>query len=159
MTVAAVASTAVSLVGTMQSAEAQQDAIRSQQESAATQVAKQEQAQTNDRLRAARQEDSRIRVAAGEAGLSLGSQSIETMLMNNQMQTGLGSERIGLNADMQQENVSAEANAALARTATPSALSAGLQLGLSGFQGYKAGQNLQLQKSLAAPKAVAQVGS
>nr|WP_127711109.1 hypothetical protein [Novosphingobium umbonatum] len=139
----------------MQSAEAQQAAIRNQQEAASTQIAKQEQAQTNDRLRAARQEDSRIRVAAGEAGLSLGSQSIETMLMNNQMQTGLGVERIGLNADNQNENNTAEANAALSRAATPSALSAGLQLGLSGYQGFKAGENLKLQKSLASTKIAA----
>lgn len=159
MAVAAVATTAVSIVGQQEAASAQRAAINSQLDQNYKQIAQQKQAQENDRLRAARQEDSRIRVAAGEAGLSLGSQSIEMMLLNNQMQTGLATERIGLNTEIQRQTAEAEANHALAQTATPSILGAGLQLGLSGVNGYLQGSKLQVQRSSVSAQAATKAGA
>ena len=159
MAAVAVVSTATSLVGQQESAAAQQSAINQQLTTNYQQIGKQEQAQTNDRLRSARQEDSRIKVAAGEAGLSLGSQSIETLLLNNQMQTGLSTERTQLNADTQRQNAEAEANHSLAQTSTSSALGAGLQLGLSAANGYFQGSNLQLRKSSVSTAAATKAGA
>lgn len=157
MAVAAVATTAVSLVGQQQAADAQRSAIDSQLQQNYTNIAKQQQSQENDQLRASRREESRIKVAAGEAGLSLGSQSIEMMLLDNQMQTGLNSERIGLNTDIQRQNAQAEANHSLSQTATANALGAGLQLGLSGASGYISGSKLQATRAATSASAAAKV--
>jgi len=149
----------LSVVGQSEAASAQQSAINNQLDQNYKQIALQQQSQENDRLRASRQEDSCIRVAAGEAGLSLGSQSIEMMLLNNQMQTGLASERIGLNTDIQRQNAEAEANHSLSQVAAPTALGAGLQLGLSAANGFIQGQSLQVKRGQASPAAVAKAGA
>lgn len=151
----AVASSVVSLVGQSQAASAQRDAINQALGQANQQIAQQKQAEENDRLRAARQEDSRIRVAAGEAGLSLGSQSIEMMLLNNQMQTGLADERIGLNADLKRQSALAEAQQQMASTSTPNFLGAGLRVGLAGLDGFIQGKHLQALRDPASKAAAA----
>lgn len=147
LVVSSVASTAASLVGQQQSAEAQRAAIEQQLQLNYDNTAKQQQAQENDQLRASRREESRIKVAAGEAGLSLGSQSIEMMLLDNQMQTGLNTERIGLNTDIQRQNLESDANHMMSQTATASPLGAGLQLGLSGLNGFVMGKSLQAKSA------------
>lgn len=159
MAVVAVATTATSLVAQQQSADAQRAVIEQQLQQNYDNIAKDKQAQENDQLRASRREASRIKVAAGEAGLSLGSQSIETMLLNNQMQTGLNNERIGLNTEAARQNAQGEANRMLSETATPTALGAGLQLGLAAANGYMSGKNLQIKRDSASSTAAKKAGS
>lgn len=158
MAVMAVVSTASSLIAAKQGANAQRAAINDQLQVQYDNQAKQTQAQTNDRLMAARQEDSRIKVASGEAGMSLGSQSIEMALLNNQMSTGLASERVGLNKDIANQANLSEANQMMSKTATASALGAGLQIGLAGAQGALSGRNLKLSRAAASTAAAAKAG-
>lgn len=146
MIAASVASTAVSVVTQAQSAAAQTKALQTQQATQEQQIRTAETAQINDQARAARSQQARIKTAAGAAGLSLGSGSIEDLLLNSVQQQGLADSRIQLNAGEQVSESRAEGAAAASRIQSPTLLGAGLQLGLSGLNGYFQGSSLQIQR-------------
>lgn len=154
MTSLAVASTAASIVSQVRGAKAQEAAIRDQLQAAEQETNSKAVAEINERQRAARREQARIKVAAGQAGLQLGG-SIDTLLQDSLMQAGLAEERITDNRDTELRNTRREANSMLSRVESPTLLGAGLQLASSAVSGYSAGKSLQLARAGTASKAAA----
>lgn len=143
-----VATTAASIVGEVKAAKKQEAAIREQLAESITQVDDKAVGELNDRQRAARREQGRMKVAAGEAGLQLGG-SIDLLLKDSLMQSGLSAERTTGNRENELKNVTAEANSALSRVETPTLLGAGLRLASAGAQGYASGTSMQLNRAAA----------
>lgn len=148
MTIAAVATTAVSVVSEIQAAKAQNKAIAAQFEQQQKEIGQKQVAELNDRARQARKEQARIRVAAGEAGLQLGG-SIDGLLMDSLTQNSLANERINLNTETQRNASVAEANSMYSRVQQPTILGAGLRIATAGAQGYAAGKGMQAAKTTA----------
>jgi type II secretory pathway component PulK len=108
--VATVATTAASVVGQIQSAKAQNNAIKQQAEVVFEENRKKASSELFDQMRATRREQSRIRAASGEAGLSLQSGSIEALLNDSAMQGSLQGSRTLANLESRQTDTAAEAN-------------------------------------------------
>ncbi len=149
MTTLAVASTAASIVSQVQSAKRQEAAIRDQLAVSTEEINDKSTAAVNDRQRAARREQARIKVAAGQAGLQLGG-SIDMLLKDSLMQAGLDEERTNDNRASELSNVRSEANSMLSRVERPTLLGAGLQLASAGMSGYSAGTGLKINRANAA---------
>lgn len=136
MAALAVASTAASVIGETQAAQAQNKAIRQQLQLGEQQVATQVQAEENNRARQARVEQGRMMVAAGEAGLQLSSGSVENMLLDSQMQQLQANDAIKTNGEHQDQNLVSEANRYYSQVQQPSVIGAGLRLVSSGITAY-----------------------
>ncbi|MFN3573628.1 MAG: hypothetical protein ACK4TR_08885 [Phenylobacterium sp.] len=145
MATLAVAGTAANLYADAKSAKAQEAAIREQLAALEAESRETETAEVNDRLRAMRKEQARVRVAAGEAGLQLGG-SIELILKDSLMQAGLSNERSRANANRERVSGRAEANSMLSRVSSPTALGAGLQLTTAGVSGWSSGRRIQISR-------------
>lgn len=145
MTVAAVATAAAGVVTQVQAAKRQEAAIRDQLAISQKEIDNKATAELNDRQRAARREQARIRVAAGQAGLQLGG-SIDSLLQDSLMQAGLAGERTLDNRAAEQRNVAAEANSMLSRVERPTLLGAGLQIANAGMNGYSQGKSMQIAR-------------
>lgn len=147
------ASEALNVLSQANAAKAQNKAISRQTQDAYNQIAVQQTAETNDRLRATRKEQARMRVAAGEAGLQLSSRSLEQMLLDSQMQTGLAMERSSLNADNQRSSVAAQANSMYSNVDNPSLLGSGLRIATAAYSGFQYGRGLELSRPKSSEKA------
>ena len=158
MAALAITTTAATIYTQNKAASAAEAAIREQLSVAEREITNQEVAEVNDRLRQARKEQARIKVAAGEAGLQLGG-SIELLLKDSLMQAQLARERIGMNATAQRHNVRAEANSMLSRIQKDTALGAGLKLASAGVSGWSQGQSLQIARDRIATEAGRKAGS
>lgn len=145
MTTLAVVSTAASIVSEVKAAKGQEAAIRDQLAVAETEISDKASAEINDRLREARREQGRIKVAAGEAGLRLGG-SIDLLLQDSLMQAGLANERTIGNRDRELTAARAEANSMLSRVERPTLLGAGLRLASAGMSGYSSGTSLKIAR-------------
>lgn len=124
------ATAATSVVQQVQTAKSQAKAINAANVQRQHQIDDATSAQINDRLRESRRERGRIQVAAGEAGLSLDSGNVETMLMDSYQQAELADDRSLANREAQRDASQAEANSAMSNVASPTLLGAGLQIGL-----------------------------
>ncbi|WP_343698847.1 hypothetical protein [Caulobacter sp.] len=155
MATIAVVSTAAQVITEVQAAKAQKKAITAQLAEAEGEIRTAETADLNDRAREARREQARIKVAAGEAGLQLGSGSLEAMLLDSVMQQELAGERTSLNAENQLHAARAEANSQYSRVSQPTLLGAGLRIAVSGVSGYAAGAGAASAKQAASSKAAA----
>ena len=98
-----------------------------------------------DQARAARREQGKIRVAAGEAGLGLNSGSIESLLFDSAMQMELQGSRTLSNLESRNDAVNDEVNASLSQIQKPTILGAGLQIAGAAASGYAGVQNSKLQ--------------
>ena len=78
--------------------------------------------------RAARREQGRIKTAAGEAGLSLASGSIEGLLMDSAMQLELANDNTLANMESRHASAVADAESAMSSVQKPTVLGVGLQL-------------------------------
>lgn len=145
MTTLAIASTAAGIVSQVQSAKRQEAAIRDQLVVAEAEINDKASGEINDRLREARREQARIKVAAGEAGLKLGG-SIDLLLQDSMMQAGLSNERTLGNRERETANARAEANSMLSRVERPTLLGAGLQLATAGMNGYASGTSMKINR-------------
>jgi hypothetical protein len=152
MTALAVASTAASIVTETKAAKTQERAIRTQLEQSNKEINQKATAEVNDRQRATRREQARIKVAAGEAGLQLGG-SIDLLLQDSLMQGGLSNERTAQNRENELLSANAEANSMLSRVEKPTLLGAGLRLATAGMQGYSQGTSMKLDRSAAMSRA------
>lgn len=157
LTVMAVATTAAGLYTQAKSADAQEDAIREQLASTEEEIVDSEAAEINDRMRAARKEQGRIKVAAGEAGLQLGG-SVEMLLKDSLMQASLSNERTMQNGDRQVRAARSEANSMLSRIQKPTVLGAGLQLVSAGASTYAGAKAAQINKKAASGAAASAAG-
>jgi hypothetical protein len=126
----AVATTAVSVVGQIQSANAENKAIKQSLKAKDKEIDQAAAQEINDRLREARREQGRIMVAAGESGLSTSSGSVEALLTDAEMQATLSNQTSLANRESRRDAARAEANANM--VTKPTALGAGLQIALSG---------------------------
>lgn len=131
--VATVATTAVSVVGQMKAAKAQAKAITAQQNQMAEENRLAASAEMFERDRAARREQARIRTAAGEAGLSLSSGSVENLLLDSLMQNDLSNDRSLANMESRIAAGDAEANSMRSQVQSPTLLGAGIQIAASGL--------------------------
>jgi len=139
LAVAAVAATATSVIGQVQTANAQAKAINNQLAVKKEEINDSATAEVNDRLREARREQGRIMVAAGESGLSLESGAVETLLRDSATQASLSNSRSLANRESRL--VAADAEAQRAMPSKPTVLGAGLQIGLAGANAYAGASN------------------
>lgn len=153
-----VATAAAGIVSQVKSAKTNEAAIRSTLLETNTQIDQKATGELNDRQRVARREQARVRVAAGEAGLQLGG-SIDLLLMDSLVQSGLAAERTAQNRDNERSNATAEANSMLSRIQSPTILGAGLQLGTAALDGYATGSNLKVTRQTAKARAGSPQGS
>ena len=130
----AAVSTGVGIVAQNQAASASNKALTAQNELRKQQVDQAATAEINDRLREKRREQGRIMVAAGEAGLSLNSGGVESLLMDSTMQSELANQRSLANRESRKAASDAETNSKYQAKTT--ALGAGLQIGLSSASAY-----------------------
>jgi hypothetical protein len=154
LAVISAATTAVSVVSEVKAANRQNKAIAEQYAAQTEEIRSQEGAAINDRLRAARKEQGRVRVAAGEAGLQL-TGSVASLLQDSTMQTALYDERVRANAGARIDAATAEANSMYSQVQKPTILGAGLRVAGSAIKGYvggavlgaKAGSLLKLSRA------------
>lgn len=130
----AVVSTAVQVVGASQAAKQQAKAINKANATKQHEIDQAATAEINDRLREARREQGRIAVAAGEAGLSLSSGGVESLLLDSAMQAELANDRSLANRESRKKSAAAEAQVMMPSRATT--LGAGLQIALAGGKAY-----------------------
>lgn len=127
----AAATTAVSVVGQIQSANNAAAAIQAQYNTKVKEVDRAAAHEIDERIRQARREQGRILVAAGESGLSTASPSVDALLSDAGMQATLSNEVSLANRESRRDAAKAEANAAM--PSKPTLLGAGLQIGLAGL--------------------------
>lgn len=126
----AVATTAVSVVGQIQSANNYNKAIEAQHALKQEEIDDKATAEINERMRQARREQGRIMVAAGESGLNTSSPVVEGLLTDAAMQATLANQQSLANREARKRATTAEANAMM--KSKPTLLGAGLQIGLAG---------------------------
>lgn len=128
ITALAVATSTAEVVSQAKAAKAQTKAILNQREVMLEENRRAASAELFDRSREARREAARIRTAAGEAGLSLTSGSVEAMLMDSAMQQELAGDRTLANYESRNRATNAEAKSMLSHVQKPTALGAGLTI-------------------------------
>jgi hypothetical protein len=133
----AAATTAASVVGQIQSANAANAQVKAQLAVKNKQIDQAATAEINERLRKMRVEESRIQVAAGESGLSLESGAVKALQADAEMQAGLSNETSLANRESRKEAARQEANANM--TSKPTLLGAGLQIALAGASAAQKG--------------------
>lgn len=142
-----VASAGASFIQQAVTANSQNKAITDQLAQGQEQVKEQQASQLEQRQREGWKEQGRMQVAAGEAGLQLSSGSIESMLMDSQMQTSLDGGNINLNAEHQDQNLASEAGRYYSMVNNPSIIGSGLRLISSGLSGFNSGTANALKKN------------
>lgn len=126
----ATATTAVSVVGQISSANKAAASIQAQHDAKQDEIDDATAARINERLRQARREQGRIMVAAGESGINTASPVIQGLLTDASMQATLSNQNSLANREARKRAVTAEANAMM--PTKPTLLGAGLQIALSG---------------------------
>lgn len=149
--VTTVASSVGQVVAQSKSAKAQTKAIRSQQALMKEETRREASAQLFDQMRAARREQGKVRVSAGEAGLGLNSGSVEGLLYDTAMQMEQQGGRTLANMESRHASNTAEAASALSRIQKPTALGAGLQIGSSMASAFSGVQGAKLQVAQGVP--------
>jgi hypothetical protein len=140
----AVASTAMGVLGQNAAADAQLSGLETQRRNQAEELQTQADQNAGERVKQARRERARMRVAAGEAGA--GGQSFEASLANS-----FGQQNHDLAAIARQSHFNDRASQAsyasnVAGVNKPNALTAGLQIAGAGYGGYS--QGLQMEANL-----------
>lgn len=120
---------AVGVIQGNQMAKATNRALNAQNAQRKTEIDQATTADINDRLREMRREQSRIMVAAGEAGLSLQSGGVESLLLDSAMQAELANDRSLANRESRRAASDVSTQAQMQSKYTP--LGAGLKIGLS----------------------------
>lgn len=131
-----VAGEAASIAAEIKGAKAQTKAIKEQAAVAREETRAEATAELFDNMRAARREAGRTRATAGEAGLDLGSGSVEALLMDSAMQSELKNDRTIANMESRHNSNVAEANSMLSRIQKPTALGAGLRIAATGAKAF-----------------------
>lgn len=129
---------AIGVYSADQAAGAQQEALDTQREQQAEELSTKASVEMGERVKQARRERARIRVAAGESGVQ--GASFESQLMDSFAQENQDLALISKNARFA-DRASAGQHASLSNAIDrPSYLSAGLQIGASGYGGYQDGK-------------------
>jgi len=154
-TVLAVATSAAGVVAQVKAANAQEKAIKAQREVVREENRQVVSAELFDQSRAARVQQGRTMAAAGEAGLSLNSGSIQSLLTDIAMQKSLQGDRSIANMESRNAQSNAEAEGMLSQIQKPTVLGAGLQIASAGASAYSSASSLKLQKQQASADAAA----
>lgn len=147
--IASVAGSAVGIIQQSKAANAQAKAIANQQAVVNEENRKAASAELFDQARATRREQAKIKTAAGEAGLSLTSGSIEGLLMDSAMQMELQGSRTIANMESKEQSNNAEAESMQSQISRPSILGAGLQLAGTTSSGFAAIGNAKIARAAA----------
>lgn len=123
------ATQAVGIIAGNQQAKAYNKAINQQNTLRKKEIDQAATAEINERLREMRREQSRIVVAAGEAGLSLNSTSVEALLLDSMQQAELSNDTSLANRESRK--IASDAEAQSRMQAKTTLLGAGLQIGLA----------------------------
>lgn len=150
--ITAIASEAVSIVSEIKAAEAQKKAIKNEAKVAREETREEATGELFDSMRAARREAGRTRAAAGEAGLSLDSGSVEALLMDSAMQSEFKNDRTLANMESRHKANTSEANSMLSRIQKPNALTAGLRLGATAVSAWTGIESAKIQRDAAAQR-------
>ena len=148
MVTLAVVGSATQAITEYQTAKHQISAIDQQLAATQKEIQTAEVAEVNERQRIARQEQARIKVAAGQAGLNIGG-SVSALLQDSAMQNSLSRERTRLNAETQQNAAIADANSMYSRVQRPTILGTGLRMATSVGSAYYSGKSIRLQQTAA----------
>lgn len=130
----AMAATALSTISANQAAHQQNKALQAQNTLQKKQIDQQATDEINQRLRAMRREQARIQVAAGEAGLSLGSGSVEAQLFDSMQQAEISNDTSIANRESRK--MASDATTASRLQSKTTALGAALKIGLAGAGAY-----------------------
>jgi len=149
MAVVSTVGAGASVVAQAQTAKAQTKAIKAQQALVAEENRDVASAEMFDQMRGARREQGKIRAAAGEAGLSLTSGSIEGLLLDSAMQMELQGSRSIANMESRHAANTAEASSMLSQIQKPTALGAGLQMASAAASGWSSVQSAKITKAQA----------
>lgn len=141
MTALALTSAAAGTYGQYRSASAQEDALNEQARIRAEENADAAETQLGERVREARKERARIRVAAGESGVA--GLSVAAQLSNSFLQQSQDVATIRRQAHMNQRAANAATRSEMSKIVKPTALSAGLQIAAAGYRGYSTGLQIK----------------
>lgn len=125
---------AVGVIEQNQAAKATNKALNAQNTERKHEIDQAATSEINDRLREMRREQARILVAAGESGLSLGSGSVEALLLDSQQQAELANDTSLANRESRKLASDTETQSKLQAKTT--LLGAGLKIGLAGAGAY-----------------------
>lgn len=123
-----VASQAASIATQNKAAKVQEKAINDQLLVSREETRQEATAEMFDNMRAARREAGRTRAAAGEAGLSLDSGSVEALLMDSAMQSEMKNDRTLANMESRHNANVAEGNSMMSRIQHDNWLTGGLKI-------------------------------
>lgn len=149
MGVTSVVSTGAGIVAQASAAKKQAKAINAQNALVNEENRKAASGEMFDQARAARREQAKIRTAAGEAGLSLSSGSIEALLLDSATQMELSGSRTLANMESRESANNAEATSMMSQIQKPTLLGAGLQLGSAAASAWSGVQNAKIVKAKA----------
>lgn len=144
-----VVQTGASVIAAGKTAAAQEKAIREQNARVSEENRVKASTEMFDQTRAARREQAAIRVAAGEAGLSLNSGSVEALLLDSAAQLEMANSRSIANLESRQSAITAETESMLSQVQKPTLLGAGLQIAGAAASGWSAVQDAKLSKAQA----------
>ena len=145
------ATSAMGAVGQRQQTKAKFKASETQRRAQSEEIAASGGRKAGERAKQGRAERSRLRVAAGEAGVS--GQSFEAQLMDSSFQEDTDIAAIGEDTGFAQRGSESRFQSALASVSNPNALTTALQIGSAGAQGYLSG--LQIENARAVPSSPA----
>lgn len=137
----AVVGTGSQMIAQAKMAKAQNKAIKNQLAVNNEEARQEATGELFDQMRATRREQSRIRAAAGEAGLSTTSGNIEALLNDSAMQGGLQGARTLANQESRTRANVAEATSMYSQVEKPTALGAGLQIAAAGASAWAGSPN------------------
>lgn len=120
---------AVGVISANQAAKQTNRALQAQNDQRKREIDRAATAEINNRLREMRREQARIQVAAGEAGLSLGSGSVEALLFDSLQQAELANDTSLANRESRK--LASDADTASRLQAKTTLLGAGLRIGLA----------------------------
>jgi hypothetical protein len=140
-----VASTAANVFAQAKSAKEQAHAINNQLKVNTEESREQATDELFDQMRATRREQSRIRSAAGEAGLSTDSGNVEDMLMDSAVQGQLKNDRSIANLESREASLQANAESQMSKVQSPTVLGAGLQIASSAVSAWSGVRSAQLK--------------
>lgn len=141
-----VAQTGMSIATQAATAKAQNKAIADQLAVTNEEARRKATSEIFEDHRAARREQGRIRAAAGEAGLSMSSGSIEMLLFDSAMQAELNYGRSIANQESRTAANVAEANAMYSQVDNINAATAGLQIASAGVNAWTGVTNAKIKK-------------
>lgn len=136
-----VITTGAQMVGQAKMAKAQNKAIKNQLAVTNEEARQEATGELFEQMRASRREQGRIRAAAGEAGLSLSSGSIEALLSDSQMQGEFKNDVTLANQESRTRANVAEATSMYSQVEAPSALGIGLNMAAAGASAWAGSPN------------------